>query len=223
MDLFDFIDPIWAASPPEARSMWASMFSLGLPWLEKVVRPVLVYVALVVGLRVFGKRELAQLNPFDFVVLISLSNTVQNAIIGDDASVTGGLIGAFTLLSVNYMVIRFLFGHRRLDQIVVGKPTVLIHNGRISRAAMARELITRSELLSILHRQGFSKLEEVERCELEPGGTFAVTAKEPRQHERFQLDVLTRIDELSRQISALREQLAPQPGGDGGTGAASPL
>ena len=76
-----------------------------------------------VVLRVFGKRELAQLNPFDLVVLLSLSNTVQNAIIGNDNSLSGGLIGAFTLLAVNYLVVRFLFRHRRLDQIFEGKPT----------------------------------------------------------------------------------------------------
>ena len=86
-------------------------------------RPAIVYAFLVILLRVFGKRELAQLNPFDLVVLLSVSNTVQNAIIGDDNSVTGGLIGAFTLFAVNYLVVRFLFKHRRLDEILEGTPT----------------------------------------------------------------------------------------------------
>src|SRR5438270_12822675 len=107
------------------------MFVLSLPIAEKILRPVIVYVALVILLRVFGKRELAQLNPFDLVVLLSLSNTVQNAIIGDDNSVTGGLIGAFTLLAVNYIVVRFLFRHRRLDEILEGSPAVLIENGHV--------------------------------------------------------------------------------------------
>src|SRR5207253_4845238 len=101
------------------------MFVLTLPIAEKVVRPIIVYVALVILLRVFGKRELAQLNPFDLVVLLSLSNTVQNAIIGDDNSVTGGIIGAVTLLVTNYLVVRFLFKHRRLDQLIEGNPAVL--------------------------------------------------------------------------------------------------
>src|SRR6266496_5442411 len=87
------------------RSLQA-MFWLGLPLLEKLARPVIVYAFLVFLLRIFGKRELAQLNPFDLVVLLSLSNTVQNAIIGEDNSVTGGLIGEFTLLGVNYLVVR---------------------------------------------------------------------------------------------------------------------
>src|SRR5215213_3366342 len=92
-----------------------NMFHLAVPFAEKMLRPLVVYVFLVVVLRIFGKRELAQLNPFDLVVLLSLSNTVQNAIIGDDNTVTGGLVGAVSLLGVNYFVVRFVFKHRRLD------------------------------------------------------------------------------------------------------------
>src|SRR5579871_6200462 len=104
--------------------------TIPIPVWEKIVRAAAVYVFLIVGLRLSGKRELAQLNPFDLVVLLSLSNTVQNAIIGDDNSLLGGLIGAFTLLAINYGVVRFLFKHRRLDQILEGSPTVLIENGK---------------------------------------------------------------------------------------------
>src|SRR5450756_1195907 len=99
--------------------MSSEMWNLTVPVLEKMLRPVIVYLFLVILLRVFGKRELAQLNPFDLVVLMSLSNTVQNAIIGNDNSVTGGLIGAFALLAINYLVVRFLFRHRRLAEIPV--------------------------------------------------------------------------------------------------------
>src|SRR5215831_2750379 len=155
------------------------MFTLGIPVLEKIVRPIIVYFALVLLLRVFGKRELAQLNPFDLVVLLSLSNTVQNAIIGNDNSVIGGLIGALSLLSTNYLVVRFLFRHRRIDQIVEGSPTVLIENGKIRHKALASELLTESELLAVCHRQGFGSLHEVERCVLEPGGVFFLKGKVP--------------------------------------------
>src|ERR1700676_3769875 len=96
------------------------MFVLMLPVTEKILRPVVVYFFLVVGLRLAGKRELAQLNPFDLVVLLTLSNTVQNAIIGDDNSVTGGLIGAATLLVINYVVVRSLYSHNRFEEIVEG-------------------------------------------------------------------------------------------------------
>ncbi|MBX6313955.1 MAG: DUF421 domain-containing protein [Isosphaeraceae bacterium] len=186
----------------------SSMFVLALPVAEKVLRPVIVYGFLVVLLRVFGKRELAQLNPFDFVVLISLSNTVQNAIIGEDNSVTGGLIGAFSLCAVNYLVVRFLFRHRRLDQLIEGRPTVLIEGGKLQSKAMAKELLTVSELLSMAHRQGFDHLREVEWCVLEPGGTFYFQGKEPRMREAQHAEVLAKLDRLSRQIDGLREELS---------------
>src|SRR5206468_8321525 len=88
--------------------------------LEKIIRPILVYLFLIVGLRLAGKRELAQLNAFDLVVLLTISNTVQNAIIGNDNSVIGGFIGATTLLVVNYIVVRFLFSHEKLDRLIEG-------------------------------------------------------------------------------------------------------
>jgi len=185
--------------------MWTHMFALNLPWAEKVLRPAIVYAFLVIMLRVFGKRELAQLNPFDLVVLLSVSNTVQNAIIGDDNSVTGGLVGAFTLFAFNYLVIRFLFKHRRLDEILEGTPTCLVEDGKISRAGLAKELLTESELLTVAHRQGFAHLEEVQHCTLEPGGAFYFEAKEPRPHERYHAEVMKRLHELSGQIDELRQ------------------
>src|ERR1700723_3639317 len=118
-------------------AIFNDMFQMQLPLLEKLLRPAIVYLALVVLLRVFGKRELAQLNPFDLAVLLSLSNTVQNAIIGNDNSLTGGVIGALTLLPINYMVIRSLFRHRRLDQLFEGKPTVLVDDGKVCKQALA--------------------------------------------------------------------------------------
>jgi uncharacterized membrane protein YcaP (DUF421 family) len=191
-----------------ADSASSDMFHLALPVMEKIARPVFVYFFLIVGLRIAGKRELAQLNPFDLVVLLSLSNTVQNAIIGDDTSVTGGLIGALALFTMNYLVIRFLFKHRRLDQMIEGSPTVLIEDGRIIPRNLARELLNESELLNVLHRQGFATLDEVDRCELEPGGTFSVVGKEPRMAERHHRQLIERLDHLGRQVHELKELLA---------------
>src|SRR5437588_6254062 len=105
---------------PMNSTLLQHMFFLGLPVAEKVLRPIVVYAFLIVGLRLAGKRELAQLNPFDLVVLLTISNTVQNAIIGEDNSVTGGMIGAATLLVVNHFVVRFLYRHERLEQLVEG-------------------------------------------------------------------------------------------------------
>src|SRR5579859_560470 len=98
--------------------IWHDMFVLSLPVLEKILRPVIVYVFLLIGLRLAGKRELAQLNPFDFIVLMTLSNTVQNAIIGDDNTVLGGIIGASALLAVNYLVVRLARTNRRLQRLL---------------------------------------------------------------------------------------------------------
>src|SRR5215470_7372547 len=136
------------------------MFFLALPVAEKILRPIVVYFFLVIGLRLAGKRELAQLNPFDLVVLLTLSNTVQNAIIGDDNSVTGGIIGAATLLFVNYLVVRFLFRHEELDRLVEGEPDVLIDKGVIQMDRMRKELVTRAELEVAAHKQGFGSLDE---------------------------------------------------------------
>src|SRR5579862_6141646 len=107
------------------QEMYSHMFHLPLPLLEKLLRPVIVYLVLVILLRVFGKRELAQLNPFDLVVLLSLSNTVQNAIIGEDNSVTGGVIGAVGLLTINWVVARTLYSMPRMRRMVEGRATVL--------------------------------------------------------------------------------------------------
>ena len=155
------------------------MFFLGLPVLEKVLRPIVVYVFLIAGLRLAGKRELAQLNPFDLVVLLTISNTVQNAIIGDDNSITGGIIGGGTLLVINYVVVRFLYEHERLDRVVEGDPDVLVDGGLVLTDHLRRELITRTELEAAAHKQGFASLDEVDRAILEPGGSIAFFARKP--------------------------------------------
>src|SRR5690348_13546475 len=111
--------------------MWSDMFVLALPVAEKILRPILIYLFLVIGLRLAGKRELAQLNPFDLIVLLTLSNTVQNAIIGDDNSVTGGLLGAATLLALNYVVVRFLYRHEQIERLVEGDSVMLVENGKL--------------------------------------------------------------------------------------------
>ncbi|WP_231737788.1 DUF421 domain-containing protein [Terracidiphilus gabretensis] len=185
-----------------------NMFHLPLPILEKLLRPVVVYLVLVILLRIFGKRELAQLNPFDLVVLLSLSNTVQNAIIGDDNSVTGGIIGALGLLGINWLVARFLFNSPRLTRLVQGRSTVLVRNGQIDQKAMQRESLTHEELLEAIHKQGFTMVHQVGLCELEPSGTFYVEGLEPNSYEKQHADILARLDTLTKEIAALRQQSA---------------
>jgi uncharacterized membrane protein YcaP (DUF421 family) len=186
--------------------LFQHMFQLPLPFAEKLLRPVIVYLVLVVLLRVFGKRELAQLNPFDLVVLLSLSNTVQNAIIGDDNSVTGGVIGAFSLLAINWLVVRVLFRSPRLTRILEGRAAILIRDGQIDRKALERELLSREELIEVIHRQGLQDVQEVRRCELEPNGTFYVEAIEPSAADKHHEELMTRLEAMSREIATLRAQ-----------------
>jgi len=184
-------------------TLWHDMFHLGLPVAEKVLRPALVYAFLVVGLRLAGKRELAQLNPFDLVVLLTLSNAVQNAIIGDDNSVTGGVVGASTLLAVNYLVVRFLFRHEALDRLVEGDCDVLIDDGVVRTDRLEKELITRAELESAARKQGFESLDDVQRAILEPGGSITFAAKKPTADSVRHDELLRRLDALDRRLAAV--------------------
>ena len=190
------------------QTIYDDMFKLALPVAEKMLRPILVYAFLVISLRIFGKRELSSINPFDFVVLLTLSNTVQNAFIGDDNTVSGGLLGAFTLLMMNYLTVRFIFKHRRLDQLVEGSPTMLIENGVIQKNNLAKELLTEVELITVAHRQGFGGLDEVDTCILEPGGIFYVKGKTPGVDETRHGELVKQLHALAQQITALESRLA---------------
>jgi uncharacterized membrane protein YcaP (DUF421 family) len=184
--------------------IWTDMFWLGLPVLEKVLRSCLIYMFMVVGLRLFGKRELAQTNTFDFIVLLTLSNTVQNAIIGDDTSLTGGVIGATSLLLLNYMVVRFLFRRANLDRFLEGAPVLLIKDGKVQQRTLDRELITQAELTAAAHKQGLRSLDDVDRCVLETGGSVSFIAKDPSPMQTHYEDLIKRLDEINHQLRALQ-------------------
>lgn len=184
------------------------MFALHLPILEKLLRPMIVYLFLVGFLRMFGKRELAQLNPFDLVVLLSLSNTVQNAMIGDDNSVTGGIIGAFALLAINWALTLTLFKSPKLDRIVEGTETVLIRHGVVDEAAMKKEALTELELRSVLHKEGLNSFAEVEKCVLEPNGTFYVEPATPSSDDAQRKEILDLVRSLSTEVRELKVLLA---------------
>lgn len=189
----------------DMHSSWKDMFELGLPILEKVLRPVIVYAFLVIGLRLSGKRELVQLNPFDLVVLLTLSNTVQNAIIGEDNTVTGGIIGATSLLVTNYLVVRFLYDHRKLDRIIEGESDRLIENGKLKAERLKKELITETQLEAAARKQGFDTLDEVQECVLESGGTLTFKGKTPRTEEARHQQLLQRMEKMMEQILKLQE------------------
>jgi uncharacterized membrane protein YcaP (DUF421 family) len=183
------------------------MFHLPVPIVEKILRPAIVYLCLIVFLRLFGKRELAQLNPFDLVVLLSLSNTVQNAMIGDDNSVTGGVIGALALLTINWLLTLVLFRSPKVDKALEGSPTILVRGGEVDAAAMKRESLTPEELISILNKNGFNDPAEVEICRLEPNGTFYVKGKTPGSDAVERAELMSALEGLRAEVMALRDQL----------------
>ncbi len=174
------------------------LFVLGIPLAEKLVRSLAVYAFLLVGLRLAGKRELGQLNPFDLVVLLLLSNTVQNAIIGNDNSLIGGIIGATALLIINWVVVRYLYTHPVVARWLEGDADVLIEKGQVNDARLKRELITRAELEAAARRQGLDGLHEVETCRLEVGGALTFVPRAPTEDE-------ARHQELLGHLAALEE------------------
>jgi uncharacterized membrane protein YcaP (DUF421 family) len=191
------------------HDIWKDMFVLGLPLAEKILRPIFVYAFLVISLRLSGKRELVQLNPFDLVVLLTLSNTVQNAIIGDDNSVSGGIIGATSLLAVNYLVVRFLYGHKRIDQLVEGHADVLIENGAVRLDRLKKELISPTQLEAAARKQGFESLNDVQKCILEPGGNLTFIGKKPATDDIRHQEVVERLKNLMEEVVRLRGELPP--------------
>jgi uncharacterized membrane protein YcaP (DUF421 family) len=186
------------------HTLWHDLFVLGLPVAEKIRRPILVYVFLIVGLRLAGKRELAQLNPFDLVVLLTLSNTVQNAIIGDDNSVTGDVIGASTLLIVNYVLVRFVSRHEKIERLVEGEPDLLIENGQLRTDCLQKEAISVVELAAAAHKQGFASLDEIDRAALDPSGSIAFFGKKPAPDVTRHEEIMKRLGQITAQLAALK-------------------
>jgi uncharacterized membrane protein YcaP (DUF421 family) len=187
-------------------TIWTDLLHPGIPVIEKVIRTIIVYAFLLIGLRLAGKRELTQLNPFDLVVLLLLSNTVQNAIIGEDNSLAGGLLGAATLLVLNGILVRALFHWGKLDRIE-GKPEVLIRDGRVVRPHLERELITLAELQAAARKQGIESLAHVKHCRLETGGALTFITKHPTDDETRHHDLMLHLERLEDLQRSLKEQL----------------
>ena len=187
--------------------MSSDLFVLGIPVGEKLVRTLAVYVFLLVGLRLAGKRELGQLNPFDLVVLLLLSNTLQNAIIGNDNSLLGGIIGATALLGINWLVVRYLYAHRGAARLLEGDADVLIDDGELQHARLSRELITPDELEAAARRQGIEGLHQVQTCRLEIGGALTFVPKLPTDDDMRHRELLDRLDALARTQSTLLDRV----------------
>jgi uncharacterized membrane protein YcaP (DUF421 family) len=188
------------------NTIWFDLLQPGIPVVEKIVRTVIVYAFLLVGLRLAGKRELTQLNPFDLVVLLLLANTVQNAIIGNDNSLLGGLLGAATLLVINAALVRALYHWGKLDSIQ-GRPELLVHNGHVVRSHLERELITLEELEAAARKQGIESLAHVKHCRLETGGSLTFIAKHPTDEERRHHALMLHLERIDAVQRSLKEQL----------------
>jgi uncharacterized membrane protein YcaP (DUF421 family) len=154
--------------------VWQSIWDLGVPALEKVLRAVLIYVFLIAVLRIIGKRELGQANTLDLVVLLLVANAVQNGIIGDDVSVTGAFIGAAVLFALNEALNRLSYQFPWAERTLDGEPTVLIRDGSPVVSAMRRWGISLTELLAIARRQGFPDLSAVQTAILETNGVVSM-------------------------------------------------
>ena len=187
-------------------NLWQRMFELtpDVSVLEKMLRPVMIYVFLLVGLRLAGKRELAQLNAFDLIVLLTLSNTVQNANIGNDNSVSGGIIGATTLLAVNYLIVRLAHRSKRLDRLIEGRADILIRDGKIVKDHLERELISHAQLAAAARKQGISSLHEVEKCILESTGTITFVQKRPSEDTSRHSEIMSLLNTMKQEIAVLR-------------------
>ena len=189
------------------KTLSHDMFLMPLPLAEKILRPVVVYLCLVVFLRIFGKRELAQLNPFDLVVLLSLSNTVQNAMIGDDNSVSGGVAGAFSLLAINWLLAWVLYRAPKATVLLAGKAATLVREGTVDEAELKKQSLTHEDLVSVLNKNGFNDPADVQLCVLEPNGTFYVEGKKPSSDSLEREEMIRALQELSTEVKALRREI----------------
>jgi uncharacterized membrane protein YcaP (DUF421 family) len=191
-------------------STWQNMLVLDadqVTWAEKIIRPILVYGGLIILLRIFGKRELAQLNPLDLIVILLLSNTVQNAIIGNDTSLVGGLAGAVVLLAVNSFFAHLKFRSEKIETLIEGKPLNVIEHGKIDGKQLASELLTESDLDIIAHENGLEDRHDIDRLVIDTNGTFLVDGKDEVKDAKFKRDVLKKIDEISKQLKDLNATL----------------
>jgi uncharacterized membrane protein YcaP (DUF421 family) len=184
-----------------ASQMTENLFTMGISVLEKGIRTLAVYGGLLVLLRLAGKRNLAQLNSFDLVVLLLLSNVVQNAVIGADNSLTGGLLGAAILVSANAVVVRTVSRRKALSALLEGTDTVVARNGQLAHEAVRRLGLSEAEVIAAVRRQGANSMDEVQEATLRPGGTIEVVL-EPEDENATKGDVRRLEAKLDRLLGA---------------------
>jgi uncharacterized membrane protein YcaP (DUF421 family) len=186
--------------------MWHAMFAEQIPVAEKILRTVIVYALIAVLFRLTGKRGLASMNTFDIVVIFLLSNVVQNAVIGNDTSLTGGIIGAVTLVTVNTLVNRLIAVSATAARIFDGKPTTVISDGHVVDGALRHLGLRRSEIDQAVRLQNGDDVSDVAVGQLEPGGQLVLTLKASEQGAtKADVAELTgRLGQIERLLGATR-------------------
>jgi uncharacterized membrane protein YcaP (DUF421 family) len=186
--------------------MWHAMFAQQIPVAEKILRTVIVYALIAVLFRLTGKRGLATMNTFDFVVIFLLSNVVQNAVIGNDTSLTGGIIGAVTLVAVNAAVNRLIAGNATVARIFDGRPTTVISNGHLVEGAVRHLGLRRSEIDHAVRLQNGDDVSQVALGRLEPGGQLVLSLK-PADQGATKADIaglLGRLGQIEHLLGATK-------------------
>lgn len=187
--------------------MWHNMFVVQIPVLEKIIRTILVYATIVVLFRLVGKRDLATFNTFDFVVIFLLSNVVQNAVIGNDNSVLGGVIGAVTLVGLNAALNRWLAISPHAARVVEGTPTDIIENGRLIPSALRRLSLRPGEIEQAVRVQNGDDVSEISNGRMEPSGQLVLSLK-PAEQSATKGDITrlnTRLDKIDAALAALAD------------------
>ncbi|MEP6814422.1 MAG: YetF domain-containing protein [Marmoricola sp.] len=180
--------------------MWNDLMDIGTSVPDKLIRTVAVYVAIAVLLRLAGKRDLAQLNSFDLVVMLLLSNVVQNAVIGPDNSLTGGLLGAAALLALNAVVVRVSRRSDKATAVFEGTPSVLARDGSWDERALRHEGLRLADVNAAVRRQNATGIEDVEKVTLEVGGALVVEMR-PDAQPATQADVKRLEAKLDRLLA----------------------
>lgn len=179
--------------------MWNDLFVLGMPLGERILRGMVIYLFVLFALRVTGKREIGQFSAFDLVVILLISNTVQNGIIAGDNSVTGACIGVVTILALNRLITWLTYHHRRFGRFMEGTPTWLIREGKPIKRTLDHEMITNAELMTSAHKEKIFEVDAIDTAILEMDGTITVVGKDPDPQERH--------DETTRRLDELRDAL----------------
>jgi uncharacterized membrane protein YcaP (DUF421 family) len=197
--------------------MWHDMFVTGISYGEKTLRTVCVYAAIVILLRLAGKRELAQLNTLDLAVVMLLSNVVQNAVIGNDNSLVGGVYGATVLITVNALFVRvqayLSWRVPRLERVLEGSPSVLIRDGKLQIATLRRLALRPADVVASSRRQGAEHVRDVQEMLIAPGGGMLIELKESEEGaDRGDVnDIRADLARIQERLDVLLQGRGPQP------------